>query len=145
MIFKSNKRTMKSLNKIQFHSFKFEKYTLQKELSKGNLGLMPIEFYTQIILLFPNNGNTTKGYSIHCENFRFFEINEVNLDDPTNDQLYQPNMSHLKAVEFILSKIKENYVMYIPERKEFTEEELEALEEKEEFEESEFLEKDGEK
>lgn len=136
---------MKLQNKLSFHSFPFEKFSFQTELSKGNLGLMPIEFYTQIILLFPNNGDINQGFSIHCENFKFFEINEVNITDPTNDQLYQPNLSHQKAVEFLLTKIKEGYSMFIPERREFTQEELEILEKKEEFNEEEFLEKDIEK
>ena len=136
---------MKLQNKLSFHSFPFEKFSFQADLSKGNLELMPIEFYTQIILLFPNNGDINQGFSMHCENFKFFEINEVNITDPTNDQLYQPNMSHQKAVEFLLTKIKEGYSMFIPERREFTEEELEILEKKDEFNEDEFLEKETEK
>ena len=136
---------MKSAQTIHFHSFPFEKYHFQKEIVSGDLGKMPIEFYTKIILIFPENSSILKGFSLHCEAFRFFEINEVNLDDPTNDQLYEPTISHQKAIEFLITKIKEGFVMYIPKREEFTEDELKILEEKEEFEENEFLEKDPEK
>ena len=136
---------MKLQNNIKFHHFPFEKYVFQKEIGKGDLGFIPIEFYTQIILLFPNDGDINQGYSVHCENFRFFEVNEVNINDPTNDQLYQPNMSHQKIIEFLITKIKEGYSMFIPQRKEFTEEELEMIEKTQEFKEDEFLEKDIEK